>query len=103
VSLWGWVLVAAVTAFSIKAAGYLLPQSFLDSPPVTELAMTMTVGLLASLTVLNTVGSGQALLFDSRLLALGAAAVALWLRAPFIVVVLIGAVASAAGRACGLP
>lgn len=101
--LWSWVLLAAGVAFLIKLAGYLLPQSFLDSPPITELAATLTVGLLASLTVLNAIGSGQALLFDSRLLALAAAAVALKLRAPYLVVVVVGALAAAGGRLVGLP
>lgn len=102
-TLWTWVLLAAASAFLIKLAGYMLPQSLLDSPPVTELATSLTVGLLASLTVLNTVGSGQALAADSRLVALLAAAIALRLRAPYIVVVVVGAAAAAGGRLLGLP
>lgn len=102
-STWSWVLLAAATAFGIKLAGYLLPQSLLDKPPVTELAGALTVGLLASLTVLNTVGDGQGVALDSRLLALGAGALALWLKAPYIVVVIVGALAAALGRLAGLP
>lgn len=102
-SVLGWVLVAAATAFAIKLAGYLLPQSLLDRPPATELAMAMTVGLLASLTVMNTVSDGQSLALDSRLLALAAGALALKLKAPYLIVVLSGALAAAAGRFFGLP
>lgn len=102
-SILGWVLIGALTAFAIKLAGYLLPQSLLDRPPVTELAAAMTVGLLASLTVMNTVANGQSLAVDSRLLALAAGAVALKLKAPYLVVVLVGALAAAAGRFFGLP
>jgi hypothetical protein len=40
---------------------------------------------------------------DSRLLALGVAAIALWLKAPYIVVVLAGGLAAALGRLAGLP
>lgn len=98
-----WLLLAAATAYLTKLAGYLLPQSWLDSPPVTELAGSLTVGLLASLTVLNTVGGGQAVTLDSRLFALAAAAVALKLDAPYIVVVVVGALAAALGRLAGLP
>ena len=101
-TLSAWVLAAAATAYLIKLAGYLLPQAWLDSPPVTELAAALTVGLLASLTVLNTVAGGQSL-FDSRLLALAAAALALKLNAPYIVVVVVGALAAALGRLAGLP
>jgi len=102
-TIWNWILLAAAAAYLIKLAGYLLPQAWLDSPPVAELAAALTVGLLASLTVMNTVGKGQGLAFDSRLLALAAGAVALRLNAPYIVVVLAGAVAAALGRLAGLP
>jgi hypothetical protein len=37
------------------------------------------------------------------MLALGAAAVALWLKAPYLVVVLVGAASAALGRLAGLP
>ena len=37
------------------------------------------------------------------LLALGAAAIALWLKAPYLVVVLVGAIAAGLGRLAGLP
>ena len=102
-SLGAWVLFAAATAYLIKLAGYLLPQSFLDRPDVHELAAALTVGLLASLTVMNTLGKGQAVALDARLLSLAAAAIALKLKAPYIVVVIVGAVAAALGRLAGLP
>lgn len=101
-SLWIWVLFAAFTAYALKVSGYLLPQAWLDRPAVTELAGTLTVGLLASLTALNTVATGQSLALDARLLALLAGAVALKLKAPYIVVVIAGAVAAAGGRWLGL-
>jgi hypothetical protein len=101
--VWLWVLLAAAVAYVIKLSGYLLPRAWLDRPVVVRLATALTVGLLASLTILNTVGKGQAIVLDSRLLALGAAAVALWLKAPYIVVVIVGAVAAALGRLAGLP
>ena len=102
-SLWFWVLLAAAAAYAIKLSGYLLPRKLLDRPVVVRLATGLTVGLLASLTILNTVGKGQAIVLDSRLLALGAAAVALWLKAPYLVVVLVGAIAAGLGRLAGLP
>ncbi|MDO5678602.1 MAG: AzlD domain-containing protein, partial [Propionibacteriaceae bacterium] len=60
-----------------------------------------TVGLLASLVAVNTFVSGQALAFDARVAALLAAAVALWFRAPFLVVVIVGAAAAALARLAG--
>lgn len=102
-SLTGWILVAAASAFGLKLSGYLLPQRWLEGPVVSDLAGALTVGLLASLTALNALGSGQALSLDSRLLALAAAGLALWWRAPYIIVVLLGALAAALGRLAGLP
>jgi hypothetical protein len=102
-NLWFWILLAAAAAYAIKLSGYLLPRKLLDRPAVVRLATGLTVGLLASLTILNTVGKGQAIVLDSRLLALGAAAIALWLKAPYLVVVLVGAIAAALGRLAGLP
>ena len=101
--MWAWLLASCATAYGIKLAGYLLPQRLLDKPIVQQLAAALTVGLLASLTVVNTVTSGQSLVLDSRLLALAAAAIALWRKLPFIVVVILGALAAALGRLAGLP
>jgi hypothetical protein len=63
----------------------------------------MTIGLLASLTVLNAVATGTALTLDSRVGALVAAAIALLLRAPFLVVVIVGAATAGLLRLIGLP
>ena len=102
-NLWSWILLAVAAAYVIKLSGYLLPRKLLDRPVVIRLAMGLTVGLLASLTILNTVGKGQAIVLDSRLLALGAAAIALRLKAPYLVVVLVGGIAAGLGRLAGLP
>jgi len=102
-SLWFWVLLSAAAAYAIKLSGYLLPRKLLDRPVIVRLATGLTVGLLASLTILNTVGNGQRIVLDSRLLALGAAAIALWLKAPYLVVVIVGAAAAGLGRLAGLP
>ena len=101
--LWFWVLLSAAAAYAIKLSGYLMPRKLLDRPVIIRLATGLTVGLLASLTILNTVGSGQRIVLDSRLLALGAAAIALRLKAPYLVVVLVGAIADGLGRLAGLP
>jgi len=102
-TMWLWILVSCATAYGLKLAGYLLPKRVLDRPVVRNVAAVLTVGLLASLVVTNTVASGQALVFDSRLLALAVAGIALWRKAPFIVVVILGALATALGRLAGLP
>ena len=99
---WAWILAACGVAYLTKLAGYLLPRRWLDQPWVTSASHVVTVGLLASLVVVNAVVSGTVLVLDARLAALGAAAVALWLRAPYLVVVVAGAAAAALARLSGL-
>ena len=102
-TLWFWIVVACVVGFLTKLLGYLVPRKWLANPRVARVAGTLTIGLLASLTVANTMATGQQLVLDARLGALVAAAVALWLKAPFLVVVIVGAAAAAGLRLLGLP
>lgn len=97
-TLWGYILLACAATYLTKLAGYAIPARWLQNPRMTRVAGAMTVALLASLTVMNTMASGTALVLDARLAALAAAALALWLRLPFLLVVVLGAVASAAVR-----
>ncbi|MHA7305718.1 AzlD domain-containing protein [Arthrobacter sp. TMN-49] len=102
-SLWFWLLVSVVLAYATKLVGYLVPAKVLDSPRISHLAGTLTIGLLASLTVVNAAASGTNVVLDARVGALVAAAVALWFKAPFLVVVIAGAGAAAALRLLGWP
>ena len=97
-TLWAYILLACAVTYLTKLAGYAIPARWLQNPRMTRVAGAMTVALLAALTVMNTVASGTALVLDARLAALAAAALALWLRLPFLLVVLLGAVASALVR-----
>ena len=100
-SLWMWLLLSCLLAYAWKLVGYLVPATLLRNPRTSRIAGTMTIGLLASLTVVNAAASGQALLLDARLGALAAAAVALLVRAPFLIVVLAGAGTAALLRLAG--
>ncbi len=100
-SLWVWLLIACVLAYAWKLVGYFVPARLLENPRMSRVAGTMTIGLLASLTVVNAVASGQSLAADARLGALAAAAVALVLRAPFLLVVVAGAGTAALLRMLG--
>jgi uncharacterized membrane protein len=102
-TLWFWIIVASVVAFFTKLLGYLVPRKLLTNPRVVRIAGTLTIGLLAALTAANTFASGQHLAADARIGALVAAAIALLLRAPFLVVVVVGAAAAAGLRLLGLP
>ena len=102
-SWWSWILLASAIAFMTKLVGYLLPIRWLEDERLLRTANAVTIGLLAALLVMNAAGSGAVLALDSRLGALAAAAVALLLRAPFLVVVLVGAAAAAGLRLLGFP
>ena len=93
-TLWGFILLACAATYLTKLAGYAVPARWLQNPRMTRVAGSITVALLASLTVMNTFAAGTALVIDVRLVALAAAALALWLRLPFLLVVVLGAVAA---------
>jgi hypothetical protein len=103
VTTWNVVLLAAVLVLALKIAGYLVPARVLERPTPSRVATLLTVALLAALVVTQTVqGDGRhPLSIDARLPALGASAVLLALRAPFIVVVVAAAVVAALLRLAG--
>lgn len=90
-TLWSWVLLASALAYLTKLAGYLVPARWLQDEHATRMAGTLTIGLLASLTAVNAFSAGTEIVLDARVGSLIAAAVALALRAPFLVVVIVGA------------
>ncbi|MBS7244954.1 MAG: AzlD domain-containing protein [Comamonas sp.] len=97
-NLWAWIVLACVAAFLTKWLGYAIPGRLLQNPRMTQIAACMTVALLTALTVMNTVALGQSLVLDARLAAFGVAALALWRRLPFLVVVVFGAATAALVR-----
>lgn len=96
--LWVWIVGACAVAFATKLAGYAVPARWLQNPRMAQVAACMTVALLASLTVMNTLAAGTSLVVDARLAALAVAALALWWRAPFLLVVVLGAATAALVR-----
>jgi len=96
-----WILAACLTAYAIKICGYFVPRKVLDSPSMSHVAATLTIALLASLVTVNAFTSGQELVIDARIGAL-AAVVALVFKAPYLVVVIAGALAAVLLRATGL-
>ncbi|HYO39840.1 MAG TPA: AzlD domain-containing protein [Nocardioidaceae bacterium] len=91
---WVAILVTGVGCYLLKLAGLSVPPRVLDRPPVARVADLLPVALLSALTAVQVLAEGSTLALDARSVGLGAAVVALLLRAPFIVVV-----AAAAGSA----
>ena len=101
-TLWVAVIVAALVAFVLKLAGFLVPASVLSHPRARRVTAAIPVAMLAALVATQTLGGPDGtLVVDARLAAVGVAVVALLLRAPFIVVVVLGAATAAALRAVG--
>lgn len=73
----------------------------LERPLVRRLAALLPVALLAALTARQTFADGHALVLDARAAWLGAAALAMVLRAPFLLVVAAAVEVSAGVRAMG--
>ena len=101
-ALWLAVVAGGLAVFAIKLVGHLVPEHWLAHPRVARVASLVTVALLAALVAVNTFTSGAAVVVDARLVAVAVAAIALALRAPFVVVVLLAAVVAAGLRALGL-
>ena len=97
-SWWNWLLLASALAFLTKLLGYAVPERWLQHPRMGHIAASMTVALLTALVVMNTFSAGQQLVLDARIAALMVAALALWRRLPFLLVVVLGAAAAAAVR-----
>ena len=88
-SLWPVVLVAAVGCYALKLAGLSVPAAWVEHPWVTRVVEFVPAALLAALVAVQAATSGPALVVDGRLAGLAVAALALALRAPFIVVLVL--------------
>lgn len=102
-SLWIAIIAAGLGCYALKLAGLSVPESVLDRPYVRRATDLLPVALLAALIAVQVFADGQRLVVDARVAGLGAAAVALLLRAPFLVVVVVAAGTAALLRALGMP
>ncbi len=100
--IWFAVLAGSLGCYLEKLLGYFLPRSVLENEGVRRVAGLLPVALLAALVAVQTFAVGQTLVIDARLAGLVAAIIALVLRAPFLVVVVVAAVTAAALRATGI-
>ncbi len=95
-----WAVVLLVGAFTIvfKAAGPVLLGGRELPARLTDAFELLAPALLAALVVTQAVGGKESIVLDKRLVGVGAAVVAVWLRAPLIVVIVVAAVATALAR-----
>lgn len=95
-----WVAIAALSlgSYLLKAAGPLFLSDRLR-PALHRLATLITPALLAALIAVQTFADGKALVLDARGVGLAVAIAAVLLRAPFVVVLVAAAAATAIVRA----
>lgn len=93
--IWAPLLVASVACYALKLAGLSLPRRILEDARIQRVVPLLPVALLAALVATSTFSTGRHLVLDARAAALGVAAVAVLLRAPFLVVVALAAATAA--------
>ena len=94
-ALWATVLAASLGCYLLKLAGLSVPASWVEQPWVARVVDFVPAALLAALVAVQAVTSGNDLVLDGRLVGLAVAAVALALRAPFIIVLVLAGAAGA--------
>ena len=95
-----WIVTGVVAAVTValKAVGPVLLGGRPLPDHLTGVVELLAPALLAALVVTQVVGGDEQIVVDARLVGLGAAVVAILLRAPFLVVVVAAASATALVR-----
>jgi branched-subunit amino acid transport protein len=89
---WWIVLLSGAGCYALKYAGYAMPQRWFAHPRLSQAIELMPVALLSALIVVEAIASGRHYdLNAARLAGFGVGAVAVWRKAPFIVVVVAAA------------
>jgi len=92
-----WLVIAVVGGATIafKAAGPVLVGNRELPPQVASVVDVLAPALLAALVVTQTVGGDGEIVIDARLAGVVAGGVAVWLRAPLLVVMVVAAATAA--------
>jgi hypothetical protein len=99
--MWAAVLAGAAACYMLKLAGLSVPHRVLEDDRVRRVAAVLPIGLLAALAAVQTFGEGRHLAIDARAAGVAVAIVAIWRRAPFLVVVALAAATAAHLRLAG--
>jgi hypothetical protein len=94
-TLWLGILLASLAVYSWKILGFMVPSSILNNPTVSRIANLLTVALLAALLGVQGLTAGGEIVLDARIPAIGVAAILLYLRAPFVIMVAASALVAA--------
>jgi branched-subunit amino acid transport protein len=100
-TLWAAIVAVTLASTAIKAAGPILAGGRELPPRVNAVLVLLTPALLAALVVTETFGEDGHLALDEKALGVGVAAVALALRAPVLLAVVLAALVTALARLLG--
>jgi branched chain amino acid efflux pump len=102
-SVWIAVVATGLGCYGLKLAGLVMPQRILGDPRVRRFSELVPVALLTALIVVQALANGRTLELNApRLAGMAAAVVALLLRAPFLVVLIVAAALTAGLRLLGV-
>ena len=93
--LWIAVIGTSAIAFGLKYFGHSIPEKYLTNPRALRINTLIPITLLSALVAVQTFAEKSKLVIDQRLMGMAVAVIALALKAPFPVVVLGSAAASA--------
>jgi branched-subunit amino acid transport protein len=96
---WWFIVVLAAGCYAFKVVGLVVIGDRTLPPVVARCLALIPAAMISALVVLNTCSNGHHLTVDARAAGVGAAVVAAWRRAPFIAVIVLGAVVTALVRA----
>ncbi len=96
---WAAIFGLAVAAYAFKAVGPLVVGRRPIPPDVTQVLELIAVPVLAGLILVQTLDGGERIVIDARVPAMCVAALLVWRRAPFLVVVFAAAATAALLRA----
>jgi branched-subunit amino acid transport protein len=94
--LWIAVIGTSAIAFGLKYFGHSVPEKYLSNPRMLRINTLIPIALLSALVAVQTFADKSKLVIDQRLAGMAVAVIALLLKAPFPVVVIGSAFASAA-------
>lgn len=96
---WAGIIVLAAAAYAFKALGPLVVGRRTLAPELIDVLGLISVPVLAALVLVQTLDGGGRLVIDARVPAMCVAALLVWRRAPFLVVVFAAAATAALLRA----
>jgi branched-subunit amino acid transport protein len=96
--VWLIVAVVGIVTMLFKAAGPVFLGRSALPPRIQSVVELLAPVMLTALVVTQTVGGDEELQVDARVPGVAAAAVAIWLRAPVIVAMVIAGVVTAVAR-----